>query len=68
MTAKKKKTVAAKAPKTKTPKAQSRGLLVQMPADLIAELDAYRTDRGLEGEPVARTVAIRSLIRAGLRA
>lgn len=67
MTAKKK----TAAPNTKAPKAakaQSRGLLVQMPADLIAELDAYRTDKGLEGEPVARTVAIRSLIRAGLRA
>ena len=65
MTAKKKKTAA---PKAKPAKGTSKGLLIQMPPALIADVDAYRADKGLEGEPIARTVAIRALIRAGLRA
>jgi hypothetical protein len=68
MTAKKKKAAAHKAaPKAATKAAAPLNMILRLPGDLVAEVDGWRSARGLEGEPVARSVAIRALIRSGLR-
>jgi hypothetical protein len=72
MTAKKKKAAARKAAPKAAPKAAAKAaaplnMILRLPGDLVVEVDAWRFERGLEGEPVARSVAIRALIRSGLR-